>query len=622
MSKLTPRLQFPYPSEGEQPFFSVFEAGELAKDSAHWSHGANNNLVFSEGGTFTWNAGTSTLTWTADIKVLSFSTDYFITIPPQSLIIADGQVTFFKVIRLLETATTATIDTGSRIEKSGVKNFDLQQFAARRGTTLYFPRGLSLLTGDSGSLFGTGLPGGGPPTGAAGGDLASNYPNPEVAAITALEAGALDNVIKNDGAGGWVIGVPPGGAPSGAAGGDLTGSTYPNPVIANNIVTNAKAADVPTGRLKGRVTALTGDPEDLTGTQATTLLDPFTSALKGVAPASGGGTANFLRADGTWVAPGGGPPTGAASGELGGSYPSPTVNDGADATAIHDNTAGEINAIAVKLSPVANDILLIEDFAAGNAKKKITIGTLPGGGAGNWDTVLTAGATTGANDPVIDTGRKLLGAAELTLEAGAGANATTVTGGAGSTSNGGAMVLAGGAADANNIGGAASFTGGAGSGSGTGGAASLVSGAAGPTGSSGSIDITTKPGGSTSGNSGDITLEIGDVTTGIIGDINIGATRATRVNLGTSGATQDINLGTGAASKNVRIGNASAPTLVEINAGFIDVNAGLSGVDVDAGGLIDLRSSKSGTAISLNASAIGAGDIVINAADLLDSGFT
>lgn len=79
-----------------------------------------------------------------------------------------------------------------------------------------------------------------------------------------------------------------------------------------NVVTNAKLADMATARFKGRVTAGTGDPEDLTGTQATSLLDVFTSSLNGLAPASGGGTTNFLRADGTWAAPaggGGGSPT-------------------------------------------------------------------------------------------------------------------------------------------------------------------------------------------------------------------------------------------------------------------------------------------------------------------------
>lgn len=86
--------------------------------------------------------------------------------------------------------------------------------------------------------------------------------------------------------------------------GDITvsasGATW---TIDNDVVTNAKLANVSTATFKGRLTAGTGDPEDITGTQATTLLDTFTSLLKGLAPASGGGTSNFLRADGTWTAP-------------------------------------------------------------------------------------------------------------------------------------------------------------------------------------------------------------------------------------------------------------------------------------------------------------------------------
>jgi len=83
-------------------------------------------------------------------------------------------------------------------------------------------------------------------------------------------------------------------------------STIPTAGIADDAVTNAKLANMDTARFKARITAGSGDPEDLTGTQATTLLDTFTSSLKGLAPASGGGTTNFLRADGTWAAPPGG----------------------------------------------------------------------------------------------------------------------------------------------------------------------------------------------------------------------------------------------------------------------------------------------------------------------------
>ena len=45
--------------------------------------------------------------------------------------------------------------------------------------------------------------------------------------------------------------------------------------------------------------------------------------------------------------------------------------DGQDTTAIHDDTAAEINAVTEKGTPVDADLILIEDSAAANVKKKI-----------------------------------------------------------------------------------------------------------------------------------------------------------------------------------------------------------------------------------------------------------
>lgn len=53
---------------------------------------------------------------------------------------------------------------------------------------------------------------------------------------------------------------------------------------------------------------------------------------------------------------------------------------GTDADAIHDNVAAEISAVTLKATPESGDFLLIEDSGASNAKKRVTIGTLPGGG--------------------------------------------------------------------------------------------------------------------------------------------------------------------------------------------------------------------------------------------------
>jgi hypothetical protein len=77
-----------------------------------------------------------------------------------------------------------------------------------------------------------------------------------------------------------------------------------------NIVDNTILTQVATQTIKGRSTAGTGNVQDLTGTQVTAMLDAFTTSQKGLAPASGGGTTNFLRADGAWAAPPGGGATG------------------------------------------------------------------------------------------------------------------------------------------------------------------------------------------------------------------------------------------------------------------------------------------------------------------------
>jgi len=59
-----------------------------------------------------------------------------------------------------------------------------------------------------------------------------------------------------------------------------------------------------------------------------------------------------------------------------------------DSAAIHDNVAGEIAAITEKTSPASTDLLIIEDSAASNAKKKLQIGNLPGGGGVTEGTII------------------------------------------------------------------------------------------------------------------------------------------------------------------------------------------------------------------------------------------
>ena len=70
----------------------------------------------------------------------------------------------------------------------------------------------------------------------------------------------------------------------------------------------------------------------------------------------------------------------------GSGVPTATSRSGLDDTALHDNVAGEINAIATKASPVGADVLVGEDSADSFAKVKILISSLPAGGGSVIDT--------------------------------------------------------------------------------------------------------------------------------------------------------------------------------------------------------------------------------------------
>jgi len=109
-----------------------------------------------------------------------------------------------------------------------------------------------------------------------------------------------------------------------------------------------------------------------------------------------------------------------------------------DPTAIHTDASSEISSLTEKASPVGADLIVIEDSAAGNAKKKIQITNLPGGGGGISNVVEDATpqlggsldvngnsiTSTAAGDIVLSpdtTGNVLLGSYEFDADQAVGA---------------------------------------------------------------------------------------------------------------------------------------------------------------------------------------------------------
>lgn len=89
------------------------------------------------------------------------------------------------------------------------------------------------------------------------------------------------------------------------AAGPASGSQSVSSTIQSGAVTNSKMANMAAATVKGNNTASSAAPIDLTSTQVTAMLNTFTSSLQGMVAGSGGGTSNFLRADGSWTTPSG-----------------------------------------------------------------------------------------------------------------------------------------------------------------------------------------------------------------------------------------------------------------------------------------------------------------------------
>jgi hypothetical protein len=183
--------------------------------------------------------------------------------------------------------------------------------------------GQSLVTNGAGldPVWATSIPSGGANSLVATTGTAGVGQTLALGANLSVSGGTL-NASVSGGGGGTVTSITAG---AGLAGGTITtAGTISLGAIANNEVL-------------GNVSGASAVPVGLTQAQLTALINAFTSTLSGAVPASGGGTTNFLRADGTWAAPSGGGGSTVVRGHIAGFQLS---NDGTNPNTVLDVASG------------------------------------------------------------------------------------------------------------------------------------------------------------------------------------------------------------------------------------------------------------------------------------------
>ena len=157
MSESSPRMQWPYPSREDDPWYDFFQDFVLAVDSTGYGHREDRSIIWGGGGTLSWDLGSETWAWTDTISAYSPIGSRLLQIPAGSISgWAAGEVVYIALVRQpLENRTLALLKASQLPD-----NDNAMAVAVRIGDVVYFRTGISL--GDGNTAAGIApVPGGG-----------------------------------------------------------------------------------------------------------------------------------------------------------------------------------------------------------------------------------------------------------------------------------------------------------------------------------------------------------------------------------------------------------------------------------------------------------------------------
>ena len=148
----SPRMRWPYPSAGVDPWYDAFEDMVSAQDASDYALNEAKNIILSGGGTLSWSAISGVLSWTTPIVLNSAGSGHLESIPAGSVSVpADGMFGYVTFLPSPQSNVTLVMQIASAIPAHDPDNSFLV-FRRREGR-LFFRNGAVLQDGESAAII-------------------------------------------------------------------------------------------------------------------------------------------------------------------------------------------------------------------------------------------------------------------------------------------------------------------------------------------------------------------------------------------------------------------------------------------------------------------------------------
>lgn len=134
----TPRTSIPYPTRGQDPWFTGHEATLTEIDLQSYAYREDRGILAIDGGTFTFSAITGVLSWSASINLTSDVTGFLWEVVAASVNLEDGDYLYLDLPRGPITITAVTPQVAQIVPNTS----EAYPLAYRRGSLVYFRQGV------------------------------------------------------------------------------------------------------------------------------------------------------------------------------------------------------------------------------------------------------------------------------------------------------------------------------------------------------------------------------------------------------------------------------------------------------------------------------------------------